>query len=230
MISKNIWVLTHQRSGSSYFCSIVNQLLNINLNEYFLDKIVLENYKIDLSWCKDIETWKKFLLKLEDFNSIKNLLPSCNKIHYSQYQQYELFDVKKYLKKMYPDIVFIILERNNKIAAAVSAYIAEYTNIWAVHTIDNYNRFTRINIPYNFNRIKNFYNLFLDIKNKWIEHFLYEDHYYYITYEQFEDNQKNISDLIGIKNSIINRHIKQVHPKSLEFIERFSNEINNFYQ
>lgn len=99
-----VWVLSYQRTGSTYLCALLNQIgFNPGLDEH-------------LHVSKQIDP---------------DRLPRNNKVqpHQFAYRALALSDVLE----QHPGTRFILLRRRDLVACAVSLYLAERTGVWSVH-------------------------------------------------------------------------------------------------
>lgn len=179
-MKKKIWVLSHHRTGSGFFCEILGNIIGVNLKEF------LAPWKFDFEYIKNkkslnfLPTWKfdqknqtlhapeqwlNFKSKWIDMPNIK--MPNSAKIHYDTLKI--IFgDFSSFKEKIGTSACFIKTSRKDILNHAVSLYTAIYLNKWRIESFsDKQGNWDNKKIQINDRNLMACYNYILNTNSCW---------------------------------------------------------------
>lgn len=227
-MKNKIWVLSHHRTGSGFFCEILGNILCLDLREF------LAPWKFDFDY---IRTGRKFFWSEPiDMRNIK--LPNSSKIHYDTLKM--MFGNFNSFKEKIGDAYFIKTSRRDVVSHAVSLYMAICLNKWRIESLsDKEVNWDNKQIQINDRNLIRCYNYILNINKCWdcvdvpFINVYYED----LIKNPVEEIKKVLNFLEidfsdeQIKNCILasnKKIIKQTHPDKEKISIRLKKLIKSF--
>lgn len=159
-----VWLLTNQRSGSTFLCSLLNSTKQFNT--------------------RFVEHFHEHQIQLGVY---KNTLPCTAKILKTHFKNVTGIINKAKIKEIYPNIKFVLLRRKDLVAHTISQYFHKVLRISFIKKnqtkkFKKYENTTEV--PFNKNVLIDIYKETLKFWNNW-DSFLKGEDYISIVYENF---------------------------------------------
>lgn len=171
-----VWILTNQRSGSTFLSSLLNSTKSFPFlfNEHF------HEHQIELGY-------------------YRNWLPCNAKILKNHYKNVSDSITKKSIKKLHPNIKFILLRRRDPVAHTISQYFHRYSKVSFIKKSQKkkIKKYENKVIPFNEQELIKTYKLTLNFWDNW-NVFLKGEEHISIVYENFiKDPKSAIKRIFG---------------------------------
>lgn len=223
---KPCWILCTPRSGSTYLASILNDTLLFDpiFSEYlgWKKKLILNPNDIKLcpKFCKVLHVHMNRIFYKPDFLQD---IPINHNLQYLKPPKVSVEVIKKY----FPNIKFVLLERKDCVAQAISYCVtSEVSNyhkqsFFNISEKNKYLKFKNTKINVSDDNLMKYYETCKKYKDIWSD-FLLDVPHFKLYYEEI--TEKKITELLnflGCKTSNVNLHVKNTY--------KATSDRNDFY-